>query len=121
MNRGLSMLRDARLRTKLMLGFIAVALISVIIGFVSAVSLRELARADQVLYEQDTAPIPALSHLLVTFQKLRVASRDLLASRTTLEKEKFQSEIAALVQDLDKSVAAYGKREMSSDDRSTFD
>ncbi len=79
------MLRNARLRTKLIGGFIAVAFISVVIGFMSALNIREVARADQALYENDTAPLPVLSHLAITFQKLRVASRDLLAAKTAAE------------------------------------
>jgi Four helix bundle sensory module for signal transduction len=119
--RNANMLRNARLRTKLIAGFIAVAFISVLIGFISVLSLRELARADQTLYEDDTAPIPALSHLAVTFQKLRVASRDLLAAKTALDKQKFQDEITELLHDLDRSVDAYGKRQLSPEDRKIFD
>ena len=115
------MLRNAKLRSKLIVGFIAVASISVIIGFMSVLNIRRMADADQALYQNDTAPPPAITHLVVDFQKLRVASRDLLAAKTTLDKEKFQNEITELVHDLDRSVDAYAQRQLSPEDRKIFD
>lgn len=114
------MLTNMKLRTKLIGGFALVAIIAGIIGVSGVLSIRQVAEADQSLYENETAPLPALSHLAVTFQKLRVALRDRLASKTPAQKEKFDGQIQAFAADLDSSIAAIDASQWPADDQKIF-
>ena len=100
------MLKNLKLRTKLIAGFAIVAAIAAVIGVSGLLSIREVSRADQILYQRETEPLPELSHLAVTFQKLRVALRDRLAAKTPDKKQKFDAQIQDLTADLDRSIAA---------------
>jgi two-component system sensor histidine kinase/response regulator len=108
------------IQTKLIGGFVVAAIIVAVIGFVGVMGIRQLALADQTLYLRDTAPLPALSHLSVTFQKIRVALRDRLAARTPHEKRAFEERIQELNGDLDRSIRAIDPSRWPKDDQRIF-
>ena len=114
------MLKNMKLRTKLIGGFTLVALIAGAIGFRGMMSIRQLAQADRMMYEKETAPLPALSHLAVTFQKLRVALRDRLAAKAPDKKQKFEGQIQDFAADLDSSIAAIDPSEWPAQDQRIF-
>jgi hypothetical protein len=91
-----------------------------VIGFEGLMSIRQFARADQTLYGKETAPLPALSHLAVTFQKIRVALRDRLAAKTPEKQKEFQDQIQELAADLDRSIAAIDPSRWSAEDQKIF-
>ena len=72
------MFADTKLGTKMIGGFVFVALISALIGVSSLMNIRKMAQADQRLYDQSTAPLPELSTIGVSFQGMRIASRDFI-------------------------------------------
>jgi signal transduction histidine kinase/CheY-like chemotaxis protein len=109
-----------KMQTKLIGGFVLAAIIAGAIGSIGVMSIRQLALADKILYERDTAPLPALSHLAVTFQKIRVALRDRLAAKTPIEKEKFEDQIWELSADLDRSITAIDPRIWPAEDQRIF-
>jgi two-component system, sensor histidine kinase and response regulator len=108
------------IQTKLIGGFVVAAIIVAVIGFVGVMGIRQLALADQTLYLRDTAPLPALSHLSVTFQKIRVALRDRLAARTPDEKRAFEERIQELDGDLDRSIRAIDPSRWPKEDQRIF-
>ncbi len=93
-----------KMQTKLIGGFVLAAVIAGVIGWFGVMSIRQLALADKTLYERDSAPLPALSHVAVTFQKIRVALRDRLAANTPEEKRKFEGQIQELSVELDRTI-----------------
>jgi two-component system, sensor histidine kinase and response regulator len=108
------------IQTKLIGGFIVAAIIVAVTGFVGVMGIRQLALADQTLYLRDTAPLPALSHLSVTFQKIRVALRDRLAAKTPDEKRAFEERIQELNGDLDRSIRAIDASQWPKGDQRIF-
>ena len=84
-----------------------IALIAVVIGMTGIINLRRIAAADQYLYKNNTAPIPVLSHLEVTYQRLRVALQDNLQSRTPEQNQEYEVQIEDLAAEIDETVSGY--------------
>jgi two-component system sensor histidine kinase/response regulator len=114
-------LRDTRLRTRLVGGFLLMAAIAASIGLMGITSLRAMRRADLALYERSTVPLPAIAHISVSFLKIRIALRDLLAASTLDDKEVALREIERVTEDLDISIARYDLRNLSLEERTLFD
>lgn len=106
--------------TKLIGGFVLAAVITGAIGCFGVMSIRQLALADKTLYERDSAPLPALSHVAVTFQKIRVALRDRLAANTPEEKRKFEDQIQELSVDLDRTITEIDPSGWPKEDQQKF-
>jgi methyl-accepting chemotaxis protein len=107
------MLKNMKMGTKLIGGFLLIALIAVVIGMTGIINLRRIAAADQYLYKNNTAPIPVLSHLEVTFQRLRVALQDNLQSRTPEQNQEYEVQIEDLAGEIDETVSGYDVGTMS--------
>jgi methyl-accepting chemotaxis protein len=101
------MQKNMKMGTKLIGGFLLIALIAVVIGMTGIINLRRIAAADQYLYKNNTAPIPVLSHLEVTYQRLRVALQDNLQSRTPEQNQEYEVQIEDLAAEIDETVSGY--------------
>jgi two-component system, sensor histidine kinase and response regulator len=91
------------LRTRLIGGFLLIAMVAAAIGVVGIFDLGSMRRADETLYRAHTAPLPELAHLSLAFDKQRVALRDFLAAQTPEEKSRFENQINTLTAGLDRS------------------
>src|SRR5579862_3771813 len=115
------MLDNMKLRTKMIGGFLFVALISVVIGGISLVSIGKMSRADQKLYADATAPLPELSDIAVSFQRMRVASRDFINAQGDAEKRaKFERQVGDLSEEVTRTSDVYEKGNLSPEMRVTF-
>ena len=114
-------LQNMTLRIKLIGGFILVAAISAFIGIIGNINLRSMGEADRNLYQYDTVPQPDLAHISLTFQKIRVALRDFLASPTTEQKAHFSNQAEELTSELDQAVVRFSTATLSHDERALFD
>jgi len=101
------MLKNMKMRTKLIGGFLLVALIAVVIGLTGIRNLSRIAAADQYLYKNNTAQLPVLSHLELNFQKLRVALRDDLEARTPGDSQDYEVQIQDIDGDIDEVISGY--------------
>ena len=109
------------MRVRLIGGFLLMALISASIGIIGNSNLRSMRQADLDLYHYDTEPQPYLAHISVTFQKIRVALRDFLASPTADERTKFLNQANDLGRDLDGAIERSGAKYLSHEERGLFD
>ncbi|HLI80301.1 MAG TPA: response regulator [Candidatus Binataceae bacterium] len=100
-------MRNTALRTRLIGGFLLIAMVAGAIGLVGIVDLGSMRQADEKLYRAHTAPLPELAHLSLAFDKQRVALRDFLAARTSENKARFESQINTLTGGLEKSAAEF--------------
>jgi methyl-accepting chemotaxis protein len=89
-----------KLRTKLLLGFIAVAFIGTIIGVIGVINIKSIDDADTKLYDKITVPISNLLKITESFQQIEVNVRDLVDAVTLEEKNK----ISATINDLSKII-----------------
>jgi len=108
-------------RVRLIGGILLMALISASIGIIGNSNLRSMRQADLDLYHYDTEPQPDLAYISVTFQKIRVALRDFLASPTADERTKFLNQANDLGRDLDGAIERSGAKYLSHEERGLFD
>jgi methyl-accepting chemotaxis protein len=106
------MFDDMKLRTKMIGGFICVALISTAIGAASLLNIGKMAQADQRLYDDSTVPLPELSRIAVLFEGMRIASRDFINAEP-LNRAKFEDQIHQRGNDLKETAVNYEKRTLS--------
>jgi len=93
---------DFKLRTKLLAGFITVALIAVAIGFVGIKEIRTIDAADTKLYEKMTLPLAYVGDMSTNYQRMRINVRDYMAAETPAERAKFYDNVTKLRADLAK-------------------
>ena len=110
------------LRTKMITGFVLVALITAVVGMIALRSMSMMAQADQRLYEDATVPLPELSNIGTSFEKMRVTSRDFIAAQGNAERRaEFDNQLNILSANIDQASAAFEKRGLSPDMRKTFE
>ena len=110
------------LRTKMITGFVLVALITTVVGVIALRSMSKMAQADQTLYEDATVPLPELSNIGTSFEKMRVTSRDFIAAQGNAERRAgFDNQLNILSVNIDQASAAFEKRGLSPDMRKTFE
>lgn len=67
-----------KIRTKLLIGFILLALIVGLVGYVGMINIKALNESDTELYEQMTVPLAQLGDLSTAFQRARANTRDVI-------------------------------------------
>ncbi len=71
-------MKNIKLSTKLIAGFLFVALISGVVGVVGIYYLRQITNADRELYTFNTVPLASIGSLGANFQEVRVLFRDVI-------------------------------------------
>ncbi|MBT1070534.1 methyl-accepting chemotaxis protein [Pelotalea chapellei] len=100
---------DLKIGTKLISGFIIVALFAGIIGFIGIQKIHQIEDADIKLYEKITVPTAELLKIGTSFQKIRVNILYLLKATNTAEKEKYVQMIKVLREEVDKESESFEK------------
>lgn len=88
------------IKIKLLLGFLAVALIAGAIGLAGIRQMRIMDERDQELYNLNTVPISLIADISTAFQRMRISLRDMVI----YEETERQQQCAAYVRELDKSI-----------------
>lgn len=70
--------RNLKISAKLIIGFLIVALVSGLIGFLGVMSLNDVTYDAKLLYENAAAPLAELSEVLELYQENRVELRNLI-------------------------------------------
>lgn len=84
--------KNMKIRTKLLLGFGLVAIMSAIIGYLGIVKMQQIEDEDTKMYERITVPMANLIDLVASFQKIRIDIRDaIMASNREDMKKEFES------------------------------
>jgi len=98
---------NTRLRTRLIGGFLLIALVAGVIGAMGMIDLRSMRVADEQLYRTHAEPLPKLAHLSMAFDKQRVALRDFLVADDPAAKAGFEGQIDTLTGALDKDSSEF--------------
>lgn len=72
---------NLKIATKLVMGFIIVALIAGIVGVVGILSIRDIQTMDADMYNNHTATMPDLANVARTYQRERIGLRDLYTEK----------------------------------------
>jgi methyl-accepting chemotaxis protein len=113
------MLKNMKIGTKLMGGFLVVALIALIIGVIGYIQIHRLDEADTKLYRQIAVPLGQLTSMSTDFQRIRVASRDLVQAAPD-DREEFVERINELFAAIDKEASSYEKTLFSEEGKRLF-
>lgn len=110
-----------KIRTKLLAGFIFVALIGVFIGTVGIVNIRQIDDADTLLYEQATVPLGYMLHIYGDYLNVRVLLHKMLLTDSLAEKQQMLAEIEALSRNSDHYIELYRQTYYNERDRVEFE
>ena len=112
--------KNLKVGTKLIAGFILVALVALVIGTVGISKIRQIDAEDTKLYEKVTAPLGDLANIAVLFQRTRINLRDAVETRDPAERQLYIDTIAKLRQSITEKSAQFEKNIISEKARTTF-
>jgi methyl-accepting chemotaxis protein len=112
---------DLRVASKLLLSFLALAVITGAVGFWGVKSLREIDVLDSELYEVNTAPLGQLLDMSTSFQRVRVNIRDVVLEKDPEKARVYEARIAELDKKIDEASAAFEKTIKSDAVRKDFE
>lgn len=97
------------IKTKLLSGFILIAIIAGIIGYIGIKKIHEVDDRDTLLYQNMTVPLSQLTNISTTFQRIRVNTRDMILAQEPAEIQKNKNDINDLIVVIDNEAAAFEK------------
>ena len=112
---------NLKIGTKLISGFISVALIAAVIGFIGIRQIRIIDDADTRLYEKITIPISQLQALSVSFLRTRVNLRDLILATSVEDIQLYSNRIQELRGEINKTTVEFEKTILTDEGRKLFD
>ncbi|GFO68742.1 methyl-accepting chemotaxis protein [Geomonas limicola] len=111
---------DLKVGTKLIAGFVLVALVATAVGAVGISKIKQIDAADTKLYEKVTVPLGDLATMAVLFQRIRINVRDALEAETPADREVYQATILKLRQQITEKSEHFEKNIISGQARTTF-
>jgi len=85
--------KNMKIGTKMIVGYLIVALLAGAIGVLGIVNIQKIDEADTYLYEKMTVPLGELVLIAESFQRMRGNLKDILLSTTLAEIEDYESRI----------------------------
>ena len=92
----MSLLKNTRLQTKLIVSFILSSLMTLGVGVFAVFELGKVNNADTILYERATVPMADLLKLAVGFQRIRVNMEGIVGASSDAEVKQRTAQIEAL-------------------------
>lgn len=111
---------NLRIKTRMLAGFLLIAMIAGIIGFIGITKMREITDRDTILYERMTVPISLLSTISVAFQQIRVDTRDIILAQNPEEIQEYKAQINELRAVMDQEGEAFQKLIISDEMRQAY-
>jgi methyl-accepting chemotaxis protein len=112
---------NLKVGTKLLSGFVLVALIAGFVGYWGIVSLKTADDSDTMLYEGSAVPLGYIAEIGVSFQRLRVNALTVLHAKTAAERDNQIKRIAERRAEIVKGVGNFEKTITTDDVRKAFD
>jgi methyl-accepting chemotaxis protein len=98
------MLRKITIRTKMLAGFIFIALIAALIGYIGISQIHKISKADNELYHSATLPLQNAQNLTEAYQKLRVNVREIILANSDDEVKNYYQKIKLEEQDINQQI-----------------
>ncbi len=89
-------MKNVKLSTKLIAGFLFVAVISAVVGIVGNYYLRQITQADRELYAFNTVPLASIGSLGTNSQEVRVLFRDVIEEQDESRRKEKMTQIEQL-------------------------
>ncbi|MBF0535467.1 MAG: MCP four helix bundle domain-containing protein, partial [Nitrospirae bacterium] len=100
---------DLKVRTKLLTGFVLVALFTVIVGIIGIRASNNINDMADEMYAEAVLPLETLGNVTDYFQRLRVYTRDFIYSNNADEEKKLLDEIKTQKEEIHKEMEKYFK------------
>jgi methyl-accepting chemotaxis protein len=102
------MIRNIKIRTKMLFGFLLTTIIALILGIIGINRLNQSGKADAYLYERITLGISNLEIMSTNLQKIRIAYRDMLIKDNFANNTEIQiNKITTYRKLIDEAIANY--------------
>jgi len=98
---------NMKIGTKLISGFILVALITAAMGIWCILNIEQLKNSDMVLYKNMTIPISEMSDISTTFQRIRVNVRNMILATDDKEIQSYSDQIKTLQENIDTNTTSF--------------
>ena len=108
---------NLKIGSKLISGFVLIALIAGLIGFIGIRGIRTISGESETMYNNQLIPISSLSEISTAFQRVRVNIRDLVHAGTPAEMAKYQQRIKELSAVISKNVEEYEKTNLDAEEK----
>ncbi|RJP78151.1 MAG: HAMP domain-containing protein [Candidatus Zixiibacteriota bacterium] len=115
------MLNKMKIGPKLIGGFVLVAAIAAVIGFIGISNIDKIEESDTILYEKMTVPISQLQTISTAFNRVRINLRDMVRADNPSEIQQFADKINDLSREIDKTSEEYEALIVSEEMRRAFD
>ncbi|MGI6683971.1 MAG: methyl-accepting chemotaxis protein [Bacillota bacterium] len=109
---------NLKITTKLVMGFMIVALIAGAVGGVGILSIRDMNKANTLLYEENTLGIEYMGNASYQYQGMRV---NILKTMSEITKSKYIDELNTQMSNVDSYLKKYEDGIISEEDRALFD
>jgi methyl-accepting chemotaxis protein len=108
---------NLKLSTKLLSGFILVALIAGTVGLVGTLKIKQLDDSDTVLYEENAKPLGILTGIVNHFQRMRTNLYQAVYAENAEERKTAVEHMEARRKSVAEAVASYEKAAVSAEDK----
>ncbi len=106
---------DLKIKTKLLLSFMVVAIIAGVIGYIGVSNIYALNESDTTLYKTNLVPLAASAELASSFQRERVNLMQLATARSQAERETQREHIAGREKAIDEALSEIDKAVFATD------
>ncbi len=112
---------DLSLRAKIIAGFVPVAALAGLIGYVGITNIRSVDGAATSLYAEHTVPLGKAGHLRVKALQIQMNLRELIIADSDAENAAIQGEVDARVAEIQEIIEEYDALVVTGEDRALFD
>ena len=109
--------RNAKIRTKMMAGFLIITLLAVGLGIYGITSINEVSRLDQELYRRETVPMGTLVLMIDAFQGMRNDLRDMLLATNADDLKAAEDNFNARNKEFERQFESFSKVSDSSEEQ----
>ncbi|MGE5400989.1 MAG: methyl-accepting chemotaxis protein [Ignavibacteriales bacterium] len=85
--------KDQKIRTKLLIGFVLVSLVTLLVGFVGVLNMNSIDSSYSKVYSTMTVPIAKLGNIQQRFHRVRISAREMVDANDPVEIKKHAEEI----------------------------
>ncbi len=115
------MFKNLTIQTRLISGFLAVAVIACLIGVYGIIRINKLDASDQYLYERIVLGVGNIGEIRSTFQEMRSVYRDMLETDNPEEIARYDNQVKMALTEIDSAINQYDKTIHTEDGRKMFD
>ncbi|MBU2493466.1 MAG: MCP four helix bundle domain-containing protein [Bacteroidetes bacterium] len=112
---------DLKIATKLLSGFILVALITGFVGYMGITNIKTIDYNGDIMYKNMTIPISEMGTITNYFQRVRVNTRDIILAKTPAEKNEFLERINVYRDSIDAIGKRFETKILSAEMKSLYD